>query len=174
MSAFLLCLAVGADQTGFNEFSGIGNCTCGRTDCLFWNSAVALLLAVFFLLLTSWALWWWLVGESRDIRWMRNWSAAAFVMMAAVACFGAGAMLSHRYDEARYRKLTAEFSRLLEERLESNRTQDVRDALSHVNNLPDEWSSFSRDQLERVREVTDALEKTAQPAVASKDTASFE
>lgn len=130
---------------------------------------MALLSAVFFVLLTSWLLWWWLVGESRDIRWMRNWSATTFVVMAAVACFAAGAMLTHRYDEARYRKLTAEFSQLLEERLAANRTEDVRDALSHVNNTPDEWSSFSADELQRLSEVTEALRKTSRPAIAGKD-----
>ena len=129
---------------------------------------MALLTAVFFVLLTTWMLWWWLVGESRDIRWMRNWSATAFVIMAAVGCFGAGALLAHRYDQARYRKLTAEFSQLLEERLRANRTQDVRDALSHVNNAPDEWSTFSRDQLQRVSEVTEALRKTSRLSVAAK------
>ena len=77
-------------------------------------------------------------------------------------------MVAHRYDEARYRKLVVEFSQLLEERLENNRTQDVRDALGHVNDEPDEWSSFSRDQLERLREVTEALRKMPMRAVAKK------
>ena len=127
-----------------------------------------ILSGVFFLLLTSWMLWWWLVGESRDIRWMRNWFATFFVVMAALMCFGAGAYLTHRYDEARYRKLVVEFSQLLEERLAENRTQDVRDALLHVNNEPDEWSSFSRDHLIRVTEVTEALRKSSQHAIAEK------
>ena len=125
-----------------------------------------ILCAVFFLLLTSWLLWWWLVGESRDIRWMRNWFAVFFVVTAALTCFGAGAMIAHRYDEARYRKLVVEFSQLLEERLESHRIQDVRDALSHVNDEPDEWSSFSRDRLDRLKEVTEALQKSSRSAVA--------
>ncbi len=125
------------------------------------NVDVLILSAVFFLLLTSWMLWWWLVGESRDIRWMRHWFATFFVVTAALACFGAGAIVTHWYDEIRYRKLVAEFSRLLEERLEHNREQDVRDALSHVNDEPDEWSSFSRDRLVRLNEVTDALRKSS-------------
>ncbi len=125
-----------------------------------------ILCAVFFLLLTSWMLWWWLVGESRDIRWMRNWFATFFVITAALTCFAAGAMIAHRYDEARYRKLVVEFSQLLEERLESHRIQDVRDALSHVNDEPDEWSSFSRDRLVRVKEVTEALQKSSSTTVA--------
>ena len=133
-----------------------------------WNFAVLILFAVFSLLLTSWMLWWWLVGESRDIRWMRNWFATFFVVMAAFTCFGAGAIIAHRYDEARYRKLVVAFSELLEERLESNRTQDVRDALSHVNDEPDEWSSFSHDQLIRLKEVTEALRKMSSKAVAGK------
>ena len=134
----------------------------------FWNVAVLILIGVFFLLLTSWMLWWWLVGESRDIRWMRNWFATFFVVMAACMCFGAGAWLTHRFDEARYRKLFVEFSQLLEERLAENRTQDVRDALIHVNSEPDEWSSFSRDRLVRVTEVTEALRKSSSRAVADK------
>ena len=127
-----------------------------------------ILSGVFFLLLTSWMLWWWLVGESRDIRWMRNWFSTFFVVMAAFMCFGAGAWITHCYDEARYRKLVVEFSRLLEERLAENRTQDVRDALIHVNSEPDEWSSFSRDRLVRVTEVTEALRKSSSHAVADK------
>lgn len=133
-----------------------------------WNAAVLILTGVFFLLLTSWMLWWWLVGESRDIRWMRNWFATFFVVMAALTCFGAGAGLTHRYDQARYRKLVVEFSDLLEDRLASGRTQDVHDALKHVNDEPDEWSSFSRDRLARMVEVTEALRKTSTKAVAEK------
>lgn len=127
-----------------------------------------ILSAVFSLLLTSWMLWWWLVGESRDIRWMRNWFATFFVCMAALTCFAAGGFLAHHYDETRYRKLVAEFSRLLEERIESDRIQDVRDALSHVNDEPDEWSSFSRDRLDRVNEVTEALRRSSRNTVADK------
>ncbi len=132
------------------------------------NFHVLILTAVFFLLLTGWMLWWWLVGESRNILWMRHWFAAFFVVMAALTCFGAGAMIAHRYDEARYRKLIAEFSQLLEQRLKDNRDQDVRDALSHVNDRPDEWSSFSRDRLHRLEEVTEALRKSAGNTVAEK------
>jgi hypothetical protein len=131
-----------------------------------WNISVVILSAVFFLLLTSWMLWWWLVGESRDIRWMRNWFAGFFVVAASLICFGAGAMIAHQYDETRYRKLVVEFSQLLEERLESHRIQDVHDALSHVNDEPDERSSFSRDRLARVKEVTEALRKSASRAIA--------
>lgn len=127
---------------------------------------MVILSAVFFLLLTSWVLWGWLVGESRDIRWMRNWFAAFFVVAAALTSFVAGAMIAHQFDEARYRKLVVEFSQLLEERLENHRIQDVRDALSHVNDEPDEWSSFSRDRLARVKEVTEALRKSSSRAVA--------
>ena len=111
-------------------------------------------------------LWWWLVGESRDIRWMRNWFAAFFVVAAALICFVAGAIIAHQYDESRYRRLVVEFSQLLEERLESDRIQDVRDALSHVNSEPDERSGFSRDRLARVKEVTEALRKSTSTAVA--------
>jgi len=129
---------------------------------------VLILSGVFFLLLTSWMLWWWLIGEARDIRWMRNWFATFFVVAAAFCCFGAGVVITHRYDEARYRKLVSEFSRLLEQRLENHRDQDVRDALSHINDDPDEWSSFSRDRLNRLEEATEALQKSARTSFAAK------
>ena len=127
-----------------------------------------ILSGVFFLLFTSWMLWWWLVGESRDIRWMRNISATFFVAAVALSCFGIGAMLTHQYDETRYRQLIAGFSQLLEERLQNNQIEDVRDALSHVNHEPDEWSSFSHDRLVRMKEVTEALQKSSSRAVAEK------
>ena len=125
-----------------------------------------ILSVVFFLLLTSWMLWWWLVGESRDIRWMRHWFATFFVITVAIMCFAAGAMIAHRYDEARYRDMIVEFSQLLEDRMENDRIQDVRDALNHVNDEPDEWSSFSHDKLNRMQEVTEALRKSSVRAVA--------
>lgn len=130
--------------------------------------AVMYLLAVFFLLFTAWMFLGWMFGESRDIRWMRNWCAGIFVVMSILICLGGGAMFARRITQASCRKSLEQFAKLLEERAEEGRIQDVRDAISHLANKPGEWSSHSPDILTRIEEVTQALEKTSISRVATK------
>ncbi len=132
------------------------------------SSAVMYLLAVFLLLFTAWMFLGWMIGESRDIRWMRNWCAGIFVVMAILMCLGGGAVFARRATQASCRASLEQFARLLEERAEEGRIQDVRDAISHLANRPDEWSSHSPDILTRINEVTQALEKTSLNRVATK------
>lgn len=132
------------------------------------SSAVMYLLAVFLLLFTAWMFLGWMIGESRDIRWMRNWCAGIFVVMAILICLGGGAVFARRSTQASCRASLEQFARLLEERAEEGRIQDVRDAISHLANRPDEWSSHSPDILSRINEVTQALEKTSLNRVATK------
>jgi hypothetical protein len=132
------------------------------------SSAVMYLLAVFLLLFTAWMFLGWMTGESRDIRWMRNWCAGIFVVMVILICLGGGAVFSRRSTQASCRASLEQFARLLEERAEEGRIQDVRDAISHLANRPDEWSSHSPDILSRINEVTQALEKTSLNRVATK------
>ena len=132
------------------------------------SSAVMYLLAVFLLLFTAWMFLGWMIGESRDIRWMRNWCAGIFVVMVILICLGGGAVFARRSTQASCRASLEQFARLLEERAEEGRIQDVRDAISHLANRPDEWSSHSPDILSRINEVTQALEKTSLNRVATK------
>ena len=129
---------------------------------------VMYLLAVFLVLFTAWMFLGWMIGESRDIRWMRNWCAGIFVVMAILICLGGGAVFARRMTQASCRKSLEQFAKLLEERAEEGRIQDVRDAISHLANRPDEWSSHSPDILTRIDEVTQALEKTSLNRVATK------
>jgi hypothetical protein len=57
-----------------------------------------------------------------------------------------------------------EFSRLLHERMDEGRIEDVRDAIQHLSEEPDEWSTHSPDILKRVDELTEALQKTSRVA----------
>lgn len=137
-----------------------------RSD--FSGVTVTILFAVFFLLFAAWMLLGWMIGESRDIRWMRNWCAGIFVITALVSCLAGGALLARRMTQTACRSSVQEFARLLHERAEQGRMEDVRDAIQHLAEQPDEWSSHSPDILRRVDELTMALEKTARPRVASK------
>lgn len=131
-------------------------------------SAVMYLLAAFLVLFTAWMFLGWMFGEARDIRWLRNWCAGIFVVMALLICLGGGAMLARRVTQSSHRQTLEQFARLLEERAEEGRIQDVRDAINHLANKPDEWSTHSPDILVRIDEVTQALEKTALSKVATK------
>lgn len=127
-----------------------------------------LLFAVFLILFTSWMLWGWMVGESRDIRWMRNWCAGIFVVLCILVCLGGGAWISRQITQSSYRSDVRQLTRLLNERMQEGRIDDVRDALQHIAEEPDEWSTFSRDPLQRLSDVTAALSKTARSQVAAK------
>ena len=127
-----------------------------------------ILFAVFLILFTAWMLFGWFVGESRDIRWMRNWCAGIFVVMAILICLGGGAWVSRRFTQKSYRESVTKLTRLLDERAKEGRMEDVRDAIAHIAEHPDEWSTHSSDILQRMEEVTQALEKTVRTRVAAK------
>ncbi len=127
-----------------------------------------ILLAVFLILFTAWMLFGWFVGESRDIGWMRNWCAGIFVVMAILICLCGGAWLSRRYTQVSYRASVTKLTKLLDERAKEGRMDDVKDAIAHLAENSDEWSTHSADILERMQEVTVALEKTVRTRVAAK------
>jgi hypothetical protein len=127
-----------------------------------------LLFAVFLILFTSWMLWGWMVGESRDIRWMRNWCAGIFVVLCTLICLAGGAAVSHQITKSACRSQVEQFTKLLNERMKEGRTDDVRDALQHIAEQPDERSTYSQDVVQRMSEVTEALQKTTRSRIASK------
>jgi len=128
---------------------------------------VAILSGVFLVLLTAWMLLGWFIGESRDIRWMRNWCAGIFVVMSVLICLGGGALLARRMAQADHRASVQQLTRLLNERASEGRMDDVRDAIQHLADQPDEWSTHSPDILTRVSEVTEALKKTSRRQTAA-------
>ena len=54
--------------------------------------------------------------------------------------------------------------------MNQGRIEDVKDALQHLADDPDEWSTHSEDVLIRLSVVTEALQKTARTRVAAKTT----
>lgn len=127
-----------------------------------------ILVGVFLTLFTAWIFWGWLVGESRNIRWMRNWCAGIFVVLAILICLGSGTWFSRRISESRHRDAVQRVTQLLHERMNEGRIEDVKDALQHLAEDPDELSTHSEDVLVRLSVVTEALQKTARTRVAEK------
>ncbi len=53
-----------------------------------------ILIPIFLILFAAWMLWGWSVGESKNIKWLRQWCAPTFVVTAVIIAAGAGAFLS--------------------------------------------------------------------------------
>lgn len=53
-----------------------------------------ILIPIFLMLFAAWMLWGWSVGESKNIKWLRQWCAPTFVVTAVIISAGAGAWLS--------------------------------------------------------------------------------
>ncbi|MEQ9409423.1 MAG: hypothetical protein RIK87_16925 [Fuerstiella sp.] len=53
-----------------------------------------ILIPIFLMLFAGWMLWGWTVGESKNIKWLRQWCAPAFVVTAVLIAGGAGAGIS--------------------------------------------------------------------------------
>jgi hypothetical protein len=121
------------------------------------------------MLLASWMLLAWMFGDSSDIRWLRNWCAGIFILTAVSLCAGGGFYLTYKVLRTSHRQAVQEMAHLLNERIKEGRTEDVRDALDHLASEPSEDSGFSSDILQRIKEVTNALEQTRNANVATQD-----
>lgn len=130
--------------------------------------AMIYLFAIFLLLIAGWMLLAWMIGESYDIRWLRNWCAGIFVVMAICICTGGGFYLTYKMLRSTHRQSIQQMAKLLKERLDEGRTSDVRDAIEHLASDPPEGSGFSPDILQRMTEVTQALDQTRHSNVASR------
>lgn len=131
-----------------------------------------ILAAVFLVLLTGWMLLGWMVGESRDVRWMRQSCAVIFVTMLSLMCLGGGVVFTQHSLESNHRRSVRKFALLLRDRIHQGRIDDVRDALDHLADDPDSRSSDNPDILRRLSDVTEALGKTAHTQIADQNSES--
>ncbi|MFN9719332.1 MAG: hypothetical protein ACK58L_11585 [Planctomycetota bacterium] len=127
------------------------------------------LAAIFTLLIAGWMLFAWIIGESCDIRWLRNWCAGIFVTMAIVVCTSGGFYLTYKVVRTSHRSSVQQFALLLKERLDEGRISDVRDAVEHLAVEPSDGSGAHPDILQRLADLTEALESTRQEQVTAKD-----
>lgn len=53
-----------------------------------------ILIPIFLVLFAAWMLWGWTVGESKNIKWLRQWCAPTFVVTIVIIAAGGGAFVS--------------------------------------------------------------------------------
>jgi hypothetical protein len=131
------------------------------------------LIGTLLVLLTAWLFFGWLVGESADIRWLKHWCSALFVLMAVMLCLGGGAFVTHRITVSAHRKAVQELAWQLDKRLKTGQTSDVREAISFLANPPDERSNHSPDVLKRLEELRTAMREPS-PASSTRTAAQSE
>lgn len=126
------------------------------------------LISVLILLFSAWMLWGWLVGENREILWMRNWCAISFVISALLISAGTGIGITVAVSRSHHRAEVRAFAEALERQLAAGRADQALEHLQKVINRPDEWSSDSSDLLERMSAETDRMQSSGPQQVAGR------
>lgn len=95
-----------------------------------------ILIPIFLMLFSAWMLWGWSVGESKNIKWLRQWCAPAFVLTAVLIATGAGAAVSHILTRNKVRDDVAQLLENIELRIRTGGADRVVSeirALDHSN-----------------------------------------
>lgn len=129
------------------------------------------LVGILILLFAAWMLWGWLVGEHREIIWMRNWCATLFVITALLISGGAGVGVTIAISRSRHRADVRNFAEALEKQLAAGKYQEAKNSLQSVINTPDEWSDDSHDLLERMTTVTARMQQSPSIRAAATESA---
>lgn len=129
------------------------------------------LVGILILLFAAWMLWGWLVGEHREIIWMRNWCATLFVITALLISGGAGVGVTIAISRSRHRADVRNFAEALEKQLAAGKYQEARNSLQSVISTPDEWSDDSHDLLERMTTVTARMQQSPSIRAAATESA---
>ncbi|MCA9057693.1 MAG: hypothetical protein KDA85_04315 [Planctomycetaceae bacterium] len=109
------------------------------------------------LLFTCWMLWFWLVGDSHEIKWMRKWGAIIFVGAVVLISVGGTALVTLKLTMRKQRDDVRRFAVALETRLREGQREEVLRQLQRVVDPPDEWSDESGDVLIRMTNATSDL-----------------
>lgn len=80
---------------------------------------------IFLSLFCAWMLWGWCVGESNNVKWMRQWCAPTFVITALLLAFGAGGILGRVLTRRAMRHEVAEIVDSIGKRLRNGDVQFV-------------------------------------------------
>lgn len=84
-----------------------------------------ILIPVFLILFASWMLWGWVVGESKDIKWMRVWFAPIFVVTTVLIAAGAGAGIALVMVRKQVTQDVAELLDTVQQAIEAGRADQV-------------------------------------------------
>ncbi|MCR9202549.1 MAG: hypothetical protein NXI04_28240 [Planctomycetaceae bacterium] len=126
-----------------------------------------LLPPIFLSLFCAWMLWGWCVGESSNIKWMRQWCAPTFVVTALLLAFGAGAFLGRGLTR---RAIRTEVSQIMSSIGHHLRNGDVEVVLDQIDatDMTDNPDASDFDVLRHLpsmrEQLTPPQQIAAQPA----------
>ncbi len=111
-----------------------------------------IVVAVLLILFTCWSFWGWSVGDSRNIRWIRHWCGATFVVMIGLLAAGGGFMAARGIERSQARRNAFEALQTIADRLEAGEHQRVVRAIRALDHRgdPDEDAFDLLEELPRL------------------------
>jgi len=105
------------------------------------------------LLLTAWVIFGWVVSESWNIRWLKNWLALFSVSLLILICGGGGVFLTRKLLMVQQRQSIQAFASRLNARIQEGHPEDALEAIRIIAEGPPEGSDYSSDVLQRMSQV---------------------
>lgn len=122
-----------------------------------------ILIPVFLMLFACWMLWGWVVGECKDIKWMRVCFAPIFVVTAVLIAAGAGAGIALMTVRPRVKQDVAELLTAIQQSIEAGHGNEVVAEIRRTDRSDDpDRDAF--DLLKHLSVMRSNLEKTQQIA----------
>jgi uncharacterized protein YneF (UPF0154 family) len=113
--------------------------------------------ATLLLLLTAWIIFGWIVTESWNVRWLKNWLAVLSVCLLVLIFGGGGVYVTRKVLLAQQRRSIEEFVRQLNARIQEGRSEDALEAIRIMAEGPADGSGWSSDPLQRMSQVQSNL-----------------
>jgi hypothetical protein len=133
----------------------VGHCSGRRLfSCSRTEEVTMLYIAVtLLLLLTAWVIFGWVVSESWNIRWLKNWLALFSVSLLILICGGGGVFLTRKLLIVQQRQSIQAFASQLNARIQEGHPEDALEAIRIIAEGPPEGSDYSSDVLQRMSQV---------------------
>ncbi|MFM8723572.1 MAG: hypothetical protein ACKON9_00445 [Planctomycetaceae bacterium] len=113
------------------------------------------------LLLTAWVIFGWIVSESWNIRWLKNWLAVLSVTLLVLICGGGGVFATRKFLVAQQRRSLQAFASQLNARIQDGHAEDALEAIRIIAEGPPEGSDYSQDVLQRMGQLQTRMSNNA-------------
>ncbi|MCH2203059.1 MAG: hypothetical protein MK102_13895 [Fuerstiella sp.] len=120
------------------------------------------------ILLTCWSLWGLCVGESTNIRWIRQWCGGIFVLMVALLSLGTGFLIARTMERSSARRDAFTALQLIADRIEAGNSQLVVRKIRALDHRGDP-DADAYDLLTELPEFVTELRLTPQSARIAND-----
>ncbi|HIE98977.1 MAG TPA: hypothetical protein EYG03_06195 [Planctomycetes bacterium] len=115
-----------------------------------------ILVPIFIVLFSSWMLWGWTVGESKNIKWLRRSCAPVFVVTVAIMSAGAGAYIARTVTRNAMREDITNLLTTIELRIRTGGTDKVIAELQALDHS-DDPDADAFDALDDVAQMAENL-----------------